>query len=171
MSGEEYVKKPKYKWKAFLYVTDKFVRPMVVYATTYSGAKNVIYHKVDPEMPNYLHIRVRRVQKLDRYYRGNDFLNWDDPTDKRVLIKAGFECIPRDGECEHCALAEECGGKYEGKDPYWLKDLSQDASNRGIDGCDVPVGWAKLGRHRYKIGSEAYYRHLAMGEKDEDDLK
>ena len=61
-------------------------------------------------------VHVRRLPALDKYYRGQKEMNWDNDADRIAMVKdAGYVCDDDSfdpDECERCIAKEYCS-KYE----------------------------------------------------------
>ena len=52
---------------------------------------------------DYTEISARRVPKLDKYYRGEDEMDWYNTEDRIAMVKdGGFSCDPECWEEEDC---------------------------------------------------------------------
>ena len=87
----------------------------IVFAETRNKAKVIAQHSetFDGCDLRYVDFRVTRAPELDKYYRGNDEMDWFDENDRIAMVKeAGFECSydfePDYLECESCPANRWC---------------------------------------------------------------
>lgn len=82
----------------------------VVFAETANKAKSNAMWSDTMEDVDYIHIRVRRVPALDRFYRGRMFLNWYNSDDRIAMVRYGkYQCADDfDCEMDECPAKEYC---------------------------------------------------------------
>ncbi len=87
---------------------------IIVFAETRNKAKVIAQHSdaFDDCDLRYVDFRVTRAPELDKYYRGNDEMDWFDKNDRIAMVKeAGFSCSPECWEpedCESCPARQWC---------------------------------------------------------------
>ena len=58
---------------------------------------------------SYTELRAIRKPELDKYYRGNLRMDWDDPNDRIAMVRdGGYYCNEDDFNLDGCA---KCSGK------------------------------------------------------------
>lgn len=87
----------------------------VVFAETRGKARALAKYTDCCENCDFIDIEVRRVPKIDKYYKdGKIEMEWGIPKDRIALVKElGFECEEIDlNICEECSAKEYCD-KYK----------------------------------------------------------
>lgn len=91
----------------------------IIFAETREKARYIAQHSEVFEWYDYGYIDfwVRRIPNLDKYYRGLDEMDWDNPNDRVAMVKeANYYCSDEyelaDCECESCPAKEWCD-RYE----------------------------------------------------------
>lgn len=89
----------------------------VVFAETAGKAKAIAQHTEACELSDFTDICVRRIPALDKFYRGKQEMDWNDPDDRAAMVRYGnFECSDEvdvsEEKCSECSAAEWCG-RYE----------------------------------------------------------
>lgn len=82
----------------------------VVFAENANKAKFAAMNTEACDCSDYVNIRVRRLPKIDRFYKGQIEGDWDDPDIRFVMVKDyGWFCLDADTvECEKCVAKEYC---------------------------------------------------------------
>ena len=84
------------------------------------GTDEFPYHDWD-----FTELKALRRPALDSAYRGCDFMDWDNATDRIAMVKeAGFTCDPDSvtlAECNTCPAREWCS-EYE----YLMEEAEED---------------------------------------------
>lgn len=99
-------------------VTDdeEYLYTTIVFAET-RGQARVIARSTDAcEDVDFIHIRALRRPQLDKYYRGEPEMDWNNDEDRIAMVKDGMYCsyevdlLP--GECMACPAHKWCE-RYE----------------------------------------------------------
>lgn len=87
---------------------------MVVFAETAGKAKAYAAKSDMFDMYDFTEIRVHRCKALDRFYRGNQEMDWMNESDKVAMVRyANYECscevLHPKCEREECPAQNWCG--------------------------------------------------------------
>ena len=96
--------------KAWL-VTDECSHYAVVFAKTRGQARSAALLTDAGENADYTDIRATRIPELDRFYRGNVAMDWNDAEDRKAMVRYGnFACSidEREPSCGLCPAQEWC---------------------------------------------------------------
>lgn len=99
-------------------VTDdeEYLYTTIVFAET-RGQARVIARSTDAcEDVDFIHIRALRRPQLDKYYRGEPEMDWNNDEDRIAMVKDGMYCsyevdVDQD-KCERCPAHRWCS-RYE----------------------------------------------------------
>lgn len=88
---------------------------LIVFGETKGKAKvkaKRYYEDYDWEV-EYIDIAAYRCPEYDKYYKGNDYMDWNDPEERLILIRDhGWRCGAIEAydadECIECAAKEHC---------------------------------------------------------------
>ena len=111
---------------------------VVVFADT--PGKAVCLALGTDEFPSYdvdfMELKARRIPKLDAFYRGNWYMDWDNMEDRVALVKeANYMCDPYYAaleDCENCPATEWCEQYERMKDDAEWSDLDHCYECRGL---------------------------------------
>lgn len=57
---------------------------------------------------DYTDVNATRIPALDKYYKGNDEMDWENDNDRIAMVKDGnFHCF-EDRECPNCPAKKYC---------------------------------------------------------------
>ena len=89
----------------------------VVFAESTGKARQKALMTSACEYAEFINIRALRTPELDKYYRGNDEMNWNDDGDRLAMVRyAGMRCsdevMLNICECENCPAKDYCE-RYE----------------------------------------------------------
>lgn len=87
----------------------------IVFADDRGRARMLATHTDACEDAEFVNIRAVRKPQLDKYYRGNFEMDWNNDEDRIAMVReCNFECSYEidDPECEWCAASQWCG-RYE----------------------------------------------------------
>lgn len=86
----------------------------IVFAETRGQARQIAQSTDACEDSEFTDIRALRVPELDRFYRGNQEMDWHNMADRVAMVRYGnmFCSYEVDAECEDCDAKEYCD-RYE----------------------------------------------------------
>lgn len=96
----------------------------IVFAETRGKAKAIAMATDVCDGCKFTDIACYRMKEADKYYRGRDIIDWNDPKDRVILVERfGYVCEEiEEGECEICHASSVCEA--------WkihLKEVEEDA--------------------------------------------
>ncbi len=81
---------------------------VVVFAESSSEAKVIAMSTDACNDSPYIDLRTKRIAELDKYYRGQEVMDWYDDNDRIALVKdGGFHCWET-SECKTCPAKAYC---------------------------------------------------------------
>lgn len=89
----------------------------VVFAESTGNARQKALMTSACEDAEFINIRALRIPKLDKYYRGNNEMDWNDDKDRLAMVRyAGMRCSDEvstdETGCEECPAKDYCE-RYE----------------------------------------------------------
>lgn len=99
------------KYKAYRVGLKNTVESDIVFAETAGKAKSTALRFSDWEYDYYdfCNLYAIRLPGLDKFYRGDRFMDWEDPVDRINLVKSGWRCNEEyDCEMEECPAYNFC---------------------------------------------------------------
>lgn len=108
-----------YNWKC---------HPVIVFAESQSKAKAIAHDTQELWNASYTELRANRIPKLDCYFDGRLYLNFNIPKDREILVnELDWVCdaIYEDGvydydayECKDCLAKEHCSKYWDHQEEY-----------------------------------------------------
>ena len=99
----------------------------IIFAETSGKAKALARYTDEFEDSEFTDIRVLRKPEIDSYYRGEWYMDWDNPNDRIVMVRyAGFTCgdYAEYSECCKC-LAHEWCTEYEAQKKWIEREVDE----------------------------------------------
>lgn len=92
----------------------------IVYANTpaqakgYALAHSETFSGATWDAPDYTDLRATRVPEIDADFDGRRLLDFENPRDRLVFVKAGITCLdPEPDYCAVCAARDVCPDRQE----------------------------------------------------------
>ena len=87
----------------------------IYFAETRGKAHQMAFKSDQFEFSEWNDLRVVRSKVFDQYYtEGRTCMDWDNATDKRILVQHGWTCLPEDFDmCDYCSGKEWCDAYQE----------------------------------------------------------
>lgn len=92
----------------------------LVYADTPAKAKayalehGETFNGATWDAPSYTDLRAQRAPEIDADFDGRRILDFENPRDRRIYVKAGITCLePEADYCAVCAARDVCPDRLE----------------------------------------------------------